>query len=117
MEIAKHRRDTDDSQKRLRFDLTVNVPVIVTLFLGFTSLVVTVVQGYYGHDARISKLELANGQLEKSEVVARQSEMAKDIATITQKVNALTDNSEKTENRLDRMEDKLDRVIEGRMKR
>jgi hypothetical protein len=117
MKVAEHRRESDGSSRGIRFDLTVNVPVIVTLLLGFTSLVVAVVQGYYGHDARIARLEMASAALEKSEVVEKQNIMAGDLATLKETISTLNQNSEKTDKRLDRIEDKLDRVIEGRSKR
>lgn len=96
------------SDKRwVRFDLTINLPLVLTLIVGFTSIVTAVVQGYYGHDGRISKLEIAQANIEKSEVVVKQG-------VILERMNSVDRQMADQKQRLDRIEEKLDRMMERR---
>lgn len=100
-----------ESDKRLiRFDLTINLPLLVTLIIGFSSLVATVLKGYYEHDARIRTIEQAQTNLEKGRVVETQG-------VILERIETLTRSQMENSQRFSRLEDKLDRVIEGRKQR
>lgn len=103
-----HKRREQDRQW-LKFDLTVNLPLIVTLIIGFVSLVSVVVRGYYGHESRINRLEISTSDIERSEVVQKQGVILSQL----QQMKDQLDKQERTANeRFSRLEDKLDRYIE-----
>lgn len=108
IEIPRRRR-TDKGW--LKFDLTVNLPLLVTLIIGFSSLIATVVKGYYDHDARLRAVELAQSNLEKSKVVETQGVILERIDTMAR---VQQQQKEETNARFNRLEDKMDRLIEGR---
>lgn len=95
------RRETD--KKLVKFDMTINLPLIVTLLLGFITLVTAVVRGYYQHEDRITRLEAV--QDSKGELL---------LEKINQLDRGLSEQKQNTATRLERIEDKLDRIGEGR---
>lgn len=105
MNAPLKRREGD--KRLIRFDLTINLPLVVTLIIGFSSLVATVLKGYYEHDTRIRAVEQAQIAIEKGRVVETQG-------IILERIDALTRSQIENSQRFSRLEDKLDRVIEGR---
>ena len=107
--MAPDPRRRSSDKRWVRFDTTVNLPLVLTLIVGFVSMITAVVQGYYAQDSRITRLEIGQSNIDKNEVVLKQG-------VILEKVSSLDRQMTEQKQRLDRIEEKLDRINERRVR-
>lgn len=92
----------------LTFDFTINLPLILTLVLGFGSVVLTVVKIYFDHELRIYTLEDKEGRRVELEKKFDPGEVSKQQAIILNEIQHLNDSNRDQKDQLNALSNKIE---------
>lgn len=96
----------------LKFDFTINLPLILTLVLGFGSVCMAVVKLYYDHDLRINNLEIAERARTETDKKFDPSQLVTQQAVISTEITHLKDASNRQADELRGISGKIDTIIQ-----
>jgi hypothetical protein len=96
----------------LKFDFTINLPLILTLVIGFGSVCMTVVKLYYDHDLRINNLEIAEKTRQENEKKFDPTQLVTQQAVITTEITHLKEASQRQTDEIGKIGGKIDTIIQ-----
>lgn len=96
----------------LKFDFTINLPLILTLFIGFGSVVMTVVKGYFDHEVRLVELELKDQRREKEEQKFDASALQSTIKVMANDMSHFAEENRKQTEEINKISAKVDTLFQ-----